>query len=88
MKIQRIDDGRFEVQSDSGATYHITYAGSGDGDPEYIALWECSCPAGQHGRDCKHLKHFLESRLTETEDGADGDAVEITGGQYHWLPAD
>ena len=50
-------DGRdsYTVDSDSGKTYAVRYCGSGDGDPEMMALWECDCPAGQHGRWCKHL---------------------------------
>jgi len=46
----------YEVVSDSGSTYTVRYCGSGDGDPEYVALWECNCPAGRHGRDCKHRR--------------------------------
>ena len=51
-------DGRsaYTVESDSGNTYHVRFCGSGDGDPEYVATWECDCPAGQHGRECKHMK--------------------------------
>ena len=59
---------RFLVEADSGNQYHITYAGSGDGDPEYVGLWQCDCPAGQHGRECKHLRAFLASRLADYGD--------------------
>ena len=58
----------YDVLSDSGNVYHITYAGSGDADPEYVALWECDCPAAQHGQTCKHLKGFLGSRLMDVGD--------------------
>ena len=52
------DSGRdqYEVLSDSGTTYIVRFCGSGDGDPEFCSLWECNCPAGQHGRDCKHVR--------------------------------
>lgn len=61
MNIYAIEPGaKYAVESDSGKTYHITYAGSGDADPDYVALWECDCPAGQHGRDCKHLAAFFD----------------------------
>ena len=59
MKIKEIQSNgqeQFEVLSDSGKTYTVTYCGSGDGDPEYVALWECNCLAGQHGFICKHAK--------------------------------
>ena len=56
MKIYAIEPGaRYAVESDSGNQYTITYVGSGDADPDYVALWECDCPAAQNGRDCKHL---------------------------------
>lgn len=60
MKIREIapdarGQAQYEVLSDSGKTYTVTYEGSGDGDPEYVALWSCTCPAGKHGRDCKHI---------------------------------
>jgi len=46
----------YVVQSDSGASYHVRYCGSGDADPEYLAIWDCDCAAGQHGRTCKHVR--------------------------------
>ena len=54
----------WEVLSESGNTYIVRYMGSGDGDPEYVALWDCSCPAGVYGKLCKHTRaviKFLES---------------------------
>lgn len=66
MRISATDnESVFLVESDSGATYEIRYAGSGDADPDYVALWECNCPAGRHGRDCKHIRAFLASRLVD-----------------------
>jgi len=49
------DGSKFTVLSTSGNTYNVTYCGCGDGDPEYIALWKCDCPAGRHGKSCKHV---------------------------------
>ena len=49
------DGSRFVVKSTSGNTYTVKYCGSGDADPDYVALWECNCPAGQHGKPCKHI---------------------------------
>ena len=54
------DGNTFDVVSPSGGRYRISYAGSGDADPEYVALWNCDCPAGQHGRTCKHLTKFID----------------------------
>jgi len=44
---------RYSCLSTSGQTYTLTYAGSGDADPEYVGLWECDCPARV---TCKHIK--------------------------------
>ena len=70
-----------EVISASGKTYKIRYCGSGDGDPEYIAIWKCNCPAGSHGHDCKHMRAFLDSRLMDyggdEDDEEDGIPQEI-----------
>jgi len=65
MKVREADDGVYEVQSPSGNTYIVTYGGSGDGDPEYMALWSCTCPAAQYGRGvddnglCKHMRAVI-----------------------------
>jgi len=88
MKLVCVKEGaRFAVFSASGQQYEIRYAGSGDADPEYVALWECNCPAAAHGKNCKHLAAFLASRLIE-DDIHEGDAVEINAdGHFRWQPA-
>jgi len=52
-----LDEGlrRFSVQSNGKDAYTVVYRGSGDGDPDFMALWSCNCAAGRHGRDCKHV---------------------------------
>lgn len=66
MEIIEHDDGnRYEVRSDSGNVYNVTFTGRGDCDE---ALWRCDCPAGQHGRECKHLRAacvYADERATE-----------------------
>jgi len=67
MEIRATDKG-FEVRSDSGAIYEVAEQSARFGyeyDTEYVQVWECSCPAGQHGRDCKHLRSFLARFYTE-----------------------
>lgn len=54
-----LDDSRYSVLSPSGRTYTVSYCGSGDADPDYVALWECNCPAGRYGKDCTHLRAFI-----------------------------
>jgi hypothetical protein len=56
MTVTSEDGHTFTVLSTSGNVYTVTYRGSGDGDPEHVALWGCNCPAGQHGRECKHVR--------------------------------
>ena len=67
---------RYLVLSASGEQYHITYAGSGNADPDYVGLWDCSCPAGLHGRDCKHMRAFLGSAFLQA-DHCEGDAIKF-----------
>ena len=55
MEITDNKDGTYSVQSPSGNTYTVKYCGSGDGDPEFVALWECNCPAGTYRGTCKHI---------------------------------
>jgi uncharacterized Zn finger protein len=47
-------DGEYGVKSSSGDTeYTVRYSGRGD---DSAVLWTCTCPAGQHGRTCKHVR--------------------------------
>ena len=59
---------RYNVTSPSGNIYQITYMGSGDGDPEIVRIWECNCPAGQHGKPCKHIAAVIEMIDAQEED--------------------
>lgn len=78
MTVREIEDGaEYQVDSDSGNTYTVRYAGCGDGDPEYIALWDCDCPAGKHGRHCKHVNAvgaFIDAAKAEDAEQALRDA--------------
>ena len=68
----------YDVISPSGNTYRVGYCGSGDADPDYVALWECDCPAGKHGKSCKHLSAVLIA--------TDEDAVNFCpNNSYGWL---
>ena len=63
MTVREIEEGAlWEVDSPSGSTYTVTYKGSGDADPEYVALYECSCPAYKfgHGGVCKHMQAVID----------------------------
>jgi hypothetical protein len=57
----------YSVTSPSGNTYQVTFCGSGDGDPDIVRLWECNCPAGQHGKPCKHIAAVI-AMVDEDED--------------------
>ena len=54
--IVMVDDKKYSVPSSSGsAIYTVTWVGrTEDG---FGHLWECSCPAGRHGKTCKHVRH-------------------------------
>ena len=44
----------YRVQSSSGnGEYVVHFVGRGDCGE---ILWECNCLAGQHGRECKHVR--------------------------------
>ena len=53
MKITRTGEDAWTVLSDSGNTYRVWDAGVEDA--EYGGGMHCDCPAGQHGRSCKHI---------------------------------
>jgi uncharacterized Zn finger protein len=55
MKITLTNDwNHATIESDSGNIYHVDFAGRGDCDE--VSTWTCDCPAGRHGRTCKHIK--------------------------------
>lgn len=57
IRITENENGTYRVDSPSGNTYTVKYCGSGDGDPDYVGLWECNCPAYKYGDGlCKHIK--------------------------------
>ena len=68
MEIIRMSAEKYKIKSNSGKIYNITYAGSGDADPEYVALWECNCPGYKYRGNCKHMTEFLDSAITNDED--------------------
>ena len=53
------------LQFDDGAV--LTYGGSGDADPEYVSIWDCSC-----GEEipCKHVDAYYASQEGEMESAA------------------
>ena len=63
-EIETTGRARYEIVSDSGNTYTVIYRGFGDGDPDYVALWDCNCMAGRHGRMCKHVR-AVSAQLAE-----------------------
>ncbi len=66
MKITETENGH-NVESTSGKNYIVAYCGSGDGDPDYIATWECNCPSYKYGSGiCKHIKAVIEN-IEETD---------------------
>ena len=52
----------YDVTGSDGRTkYRVAYCGSGDGDPDYVATWSCTCPAYEHrgGKPCKHINAVI-----------------------------
>lgn len=52
LEVLKLSATTFGVQSGPN-NYIIRYRGAADADPEYVALWDCSCPARTI---CKHIK--------------------------------
>jgi len=74
MEITTVEDGAiYQVHSESGHTYTVRYCGSGDGDPEYTALWECDCPARTEA--CRHITAVID--FMDTQDDEAYEAAEI-----------
>ncbi len=65
--IEEISGNEFRVQGSGDNVYTVRYCGSGDGDPEFIGLWECDCPASRYRPGlCKHAKSVIAA-LDESE---------------------
>ena len=68
VRTQVVENGRderghecFAVHSQSGKQYRVVYEGTGDGDPDVVSLWSCSCPAYKYrGGTCKHITAVIE----------------------------
>jgi len=60
-------DSYLVTNGKSNSQYRVTYRGSGDADPDYVALWSCTCPAYEHGRGvdsdgcCKHINAVIQA---------------------------
>ena len=50
------------TSSDGRSKYLVKFEGSGDADPEYVAIWSCTCPAYEYhaGKPCKHINAVIE----------------------------
>jgi len=63
----------FEIASDSGNTYTVRFAGRPSPDSD-ARLWDCDCPAGRHGRHCRHIDAVADWVDTHA-DGASADSA-------------
>lgn len=54
--VERIDECSYRV---IGRPYTIRFTGrTEDG---FACLWECDCPAGRHGKPCKHWRQVASA---------------------------
>lgn len=58
MKITQTSEDSWTVESDSGKTYKVWDAGYEDA--EHGGGMHCNCPAGKHGKSCKHITAVME----------------------------
>ena len=52
LTVRQTGETTYTVRSSSGNVYTVRFCGRMDD----VRTWECNCPAGQHGRDCKHME--------------------------------
>ena len=65
MRITELERG-YQVDSDSGRTYLVTEQSARYGfeyDNDYMQVWGCTCPAGQHRKSCKHVAAVIAYRV-------------------------
>ena len=62
MSIQQQTETEWAIDSDSGSQYAVTLVGSDRADP---ASYKCSCPAGQWGKACKHVREVIATAQVE-----------------------
>jgi len=57
-KIRIVGEGHFEVPSSDGTHYYqVRHAGAIN---PHVDTWKCDCPAGEHGRTCKHIRAIAQ----------------------------
>jgi len=62
MSVKQTTETEWTVDSDSGSTYTVALVGTDRADP---ASYKCSCPAGQWGKVCKHVKEVIATAQVE-----------------------
>jgi uncharacterized Zn finger protein len=62
VSIQQQTDAEWLIDSDSGSQYTVTLVGTDRADP---ASYKCSCPAGQWGKTCKHVREVIATTPVE-----------------------
>jgi len=71
MRITEMSHGTgYIVHSTSGHTYEVTEQSARynyEYDGEYMAVWGCSCPAGEYRRACKHVAAVIILRQARDE---------------------
>jgi len=63
------------LSSDGKRRYTVRVNNPMEIDPDYATVWECDCPAGTYGRDCKHVGLAIEA--SRAEDAAEDEALAI-----------
>lgn len=67
MQLTEKTSGHWQVESDSGSTYEVRFLGRGEDESELLR-WSCDCPAGAHGKRCKHQVAVAEANRLRGED--------------------
>ena len=59
---------RVESRSTPGTFHTVRFHGSGDGDPDYVRLWDCDCPAYRFRGSCSHIRAVSDWLDEEAEE--------------------
>lgn len=60
--VEMVGDGEYLVPSSDGQSkYTVRFEGSPETMRPEVRTWSCTCPAGEHGKTCKHINRVANA---------------------------
>jgi len=75
--IKQIENGYDVTSGKSGKTYTVTTETRLDEIGSMYFKMSCSCPAGQHGRNCHHITSVEDYRWQQAAQDQDYDQMDV-----------